>query len=241
MIVQQYCTRYRFMWQGKKYIYKQTNRKQTPTIMCARFLDHLAYCSVALPAGRWTHCVHGYRRFTQASASGHGDIYIHMQAPSAFRPLTVGSLFVCSKTFFLSGITCMFLAQMSSFHWAGLCVGALPWISFSSTFFWWWTHKCWPKPRTKELKTPAFQTDSSSFFFFFFLMVYSWRDFGRALTSWKIQCCPRVLPHMRRMKLAGNKLIPGAFGMSREASSDRQASTISHRKSWGFAFESEIA
>lgn len=66
---------------------------------------------------------------------------------------------------------------------------------------------------------------------FFFLMVYSWRDFGRALTSWKIQSCPRVLPHMYRMKLAGNKLIPGAFGMSRKEFSDRQASTISHRKS----------
>lgn len=137
---------------------------------------------------------------------------------------------------------CIFGQVLLSFHRAAVYVLVFCHEScFRLLSFWWRTHECWPKPRTKEYRPPAIQNRlAQQLFFFFFVMVYSWRDFGKARTSWKIQCCPRVLPHMYRMKLAGNKLIPGAFGMSREEFSDRQASTISHWKSWGFAFESAV-
>lgn len=59
-------------------------------------------------------------------------------------------------------------------------------------------------------------------------MVYSWRDFGRALTSWKIQYRPRVPPpHVQNV--AGWK--PADSWSFWNEFSDWQASTLSHRKS----------
>lgn len=174
--------------------------------------------------------------WTEAGESGYGDMHIHMQAPSAFLPLTVGSLFICCKTFFLSGFHLDVFSRFPGFSFfppsSGLCVGVLPWISFSSTFFLMVDTWMLTKAKEESVKTPSRSIRLAQLFFSF--MVYSWRGFGRVLTSWKIQCCPRVLPHMYRMNLAGNKLIPGAFGTSREEFSDRQASTISHRKGSGF-------
>lgn len=63
---------------------------------------------------------------------------------------------------------------------------------FSPASFWWWTHECWPKPRRKKaadcwmLKRGFFLTSCMIF------ILYSWRDFGRTTTSWKIHYCLTV-------------------------------------------------
>lgn len=113
---------------------------------------------------------HGHRCLIQAGESGYGDIYIHIQAPSAFLPSTVGSLFICWKAFFLSGITWMFFWPSFSFFppSSGLCVGVLPWILFSSTFF--LMADTWRRTKAKDEREkwpPAIQNRLAQQLFFF--------------------------------------------------------------------------
>lgn len=71
---------------------------------------------------------------------------------------------------------------------SGLCFGALPWMSivFTSALLvdaWMLT-----KAKVERVKTPRLWNRlAQQLLGFFSFMVYSWRDFGRALTSWKIQ------------------------------------------------------
>lgn len=113
---------------------------------------------------------HGHRRLVQAGKSGYRDMYIHMQAPSAFLPLTVRSLFICCKNSFLSGITWMIPGQVFlSYHWTVVYVLVFCHESqFPPPSFWWWTHECCPKPRTKRVKTPSHSNTLTQLYFFFF-------------------------------------------------------------------------
>lgn len=139
----------------------------------------------------------------QAGESEDGDMCIHMQAPSSFLPLTGESLFICSKTcspvqgspgcvlarfFFLS-------TELWFMCWRSATILVFLHLLFDGG------HMNVGQSQGRKSKDPqlfkqthsAFLSSPSSCF----LMVNSWRDFGRALTSWKIQCCPRVLlpPH----------------------------------------------
>lgn len=178
--------------------------------------------------------LHGHRHLIQAGESGYGDIHPHA-GTICFSAINSGVFVYLLKGIFpLRDHLDVFLAK---FYFLSTEQRFMCWCSAMNLVFVYFLfdggHMNVDQSQGRKSVDPQpFKTDSpSSFFFFFFVMVYSWRDFGKARTSWKIQCCPRVLPHMYRMKLAGNKLIPGAFGMSREEFSDRQASTISHWKS----------
>lgn len=121
----------------------------------------------------------GHRYLIQVGGSGFSDMHIHMKEHLPPWHKQWG--------FCLSAGRC-FCSQGSPGR-CGLCLGALPWISFVFTFV--LMCECWPKPRSTEKKNPALKQTRSAVFFF---TVYSWRDFGRAITSWKIQSRPRVPP-----------------------------------------------
>lgn len=74
----------------------------------------------------------------------------------------------------------------------------------------WWTHECWPKPRSKEWRPPDSETDSlsSCFFFLYGLLLERFWQGANILED------SEFLHHMYRTLLAGNQLIPGAFGLS---------------------------
>lgn len=180
----------------------------------------------------WVFGLERHRYLIQVGGSGYADLCIHMKEPSAPCHKQEGFCLSAGRHFSTQGSPGWFFLFWGPFfppQWAVVYVLVLCHESrLSSPSCCWWTHGCWPKPRSKEWRPPDSETDSLSCCFFFSFMVYSWRDLGRALTSWKIQYRPRVPPpHVQNV--AGWK--PADSWSFWNEFSDWQASTLSHRKS----------
>lgn len=125
-----------------------------------------------------------HKYFIQVGGSGSSDMHIHMKEHLPPWHKQWG--------FCLSAGRCF--SSQGSPGWCGLCLGALPWISFVFTFV--LMCECWPKPRSTEKKNPDIETDSlSSFFLYVLLLERFWQGDNILEDSRPSQ----FLPHMYTM------------------------------------------
>lgn len=117
----------------------------------------------------WVFGLEGHRYLIQMGGSGCADLCIHMKEPSAPCHKQGGVCLSAGRHFSSQGsIGWFFWGPFLPPQWAVVYVLVPCHESrLSSPSCCWWTHECWPKPRSKEWRPPDAETDSLSCCFFF--------------------------------------------------------------------------
>lgn len=180
----------------------------------------------------WVFGLERHRYLIQVGGSGYADLCIHMKEPSAPSHKQEGVCLSAGRHF----------SSQGSPGWFFFCLEANFFLPSEQWFMFWCSamnldclHLRFAGGRMnvdqsqgRKSEDPQTLKQTRSAVVFVSFMVYSWRDFGRALTSWKIQYRPRVPPpHVQNV--AGWK--PADSWSFWNEFSDWQASTLSHRKS----------